>query len=839
MTVLGLVFLAAAAAGQPPTLHRVERGQPLDACPAQKGSVVRESQGAGFTVDACGRMVDKTGEVLEYQPDLPDLAAAATAPVTVDHMTTRYYGSHAAGGALTLVGSADVYSLSDDSYWPSGAGTYMVHAAQLDHVEVVGTTLRYVLTPPASGAIYEQTDYDSGNHSAQGKLGPSGALVLEAEAGSTQAVLRGNAVILSNDATYYGEPRFNYYTAVAGSVVPFEMIFTLQGGSTWTADAFSRAFDYSIAGLIDFASPVSTPPLAALSITGPSQIPDQFTTRYTAIVRYVNGIERNANADAEWTVTPAELATIADGSLTVGALSSPEAELTVRATFTGLETTVNAEKRVRVVVGLTAEKSRTWPMFQANARHTGYLAETLDPQSFSLKWQKNLGGGRALNPVTAGDGKVFASLVIYFDNIPSLFALNARTGDTLWSKNFGSVFSVNPPSYAYGNVYVQTGNHGTDTWLRAFDATTGDVLFKAPHQAQWERYFAPTINGGKTYVNGGYFGGMYSFDAFTGDQLWYASLPQYDQWTPALDADHAYAYVGEYEPGLYTQNRATGTSAYFVADPGFDWNGWSMNLAPVLGAHEDLIAIHDGRLISFDTTLHTIRWEVQSSFTGQPSVAHDRIYAIDGGRLRVLDEVTHTEIWSWQPPAGNLTGPMIVTDQYVFASSATAVYAISLDARASLWSYPVGGQLAIADKTLYVASADGKLSAFASPAIGDFYTVPPCRLVDTRRTSGVPVGAPALSAGGVRGFIAVGQCGIPTTATAVALNITVFEPGAAGALSVSPAESGVPLIYYNAGQTRANNAILRLNTQGGLFALAGQAAGTTTHLVIDVSGYFE
>src|SRR5262249_46350421 len=147
---------------------------------------------------------------------------------------------------------------------------------------------------------------------------------------------------------------------------------------------------------------------------------------------------------------------------------------------------------------------------------------------FQLLWQRNF--GIPLNPVSAGDGHVFVTGITYFSSNSPLYALDAHTGATIWSTNFGAVFSVNPPSYAYGYVYVQTGDHASDTWLHAFDGTTGERLFKSAHEAQWERYYAPTIADGKVYVNGGYYGGMYAFDALTGGQLWFHDLPQYDQW---------------------------------------------------------------------------------------------------------------------------------------------------------------------------------------------------------------------------------------------------------------------------------------------------------------------
>ena len=396
-----------------------------------------------------------------------------------------------------------------------------------------------------------------------------------------------------------------------------------------------------------------------------------------------------------------------------GAPAAPEPSVV---TLPDPDTAVREDKAVaRAVTPLGGND--TWPMFQGNARHTGFVPIDLNPAQFSLRWQQDIGGADAVNPVAAGDGKVFVSLLLYFDNVPSFFALDATDGHTLWSKNFGDVFSVNPPSYAYGKAYIQTGNHGSDTWLRAFDGATGAVVFQAPHQAQWERYFAPTIHDGKVYVNGGYYGGMYAFDATDGAQLWFADLPQYDQWTPAVDDTRAYSYVGEYQPGLYVRDRATGGAAGFIADPNFDWNGWSMNLAPVLGDQNDVFAIHDGRLISFNTANNTIRFELPGPYTGQPSYNAGRIYAVKSGRLVVLDEMTGAEIWAWTPPVGVIVAPMILTRTHLLASTAQQVYAVDLATHQHVWSYPASGHLALADDTLYIASADGMLRAINAPGV--------------------------------------------------------------------------------------------------------------------------
>jgi hypothetical protein len=296
------------------------------ACPSPdetRGSVRRESRGRGFTVDSCGRTrSDEAGGRLPYRVRDGVFSSAVAAPVTIDRMTTRVtFGSYAPGGTLTLLGSADVYHLSDATSWTSGAGSYVAHWSQLVGVEVDGATIRYVLSPPEVGLLYEQTDYDSGDHSSQGKLGAAGPLVIEAQAGSTTAVLHGEALVVSNDATWYGEPRFNYFSAIVGSVVPFELTYTISG-DTWQADTFTRPFTYTSAGSVDFVHPVSTPRAVELSISGPSRVPDEFTVSFRATVRYENDVTRDGTATATWTVEPASLASVSGGVLTTGKLST-------------------------------------------------------------------------------------------------------------------------------------------------------------------------------------------------------------------------------------------------------------------------------------------------------------------------------------------------------------------------------------------------------------------------------------------------------------------------------------------------------------------------------------
>jgi hypothetical protein len=133
----------------------------------------------------------------------------------------------------------------------------------------------------------------------------------------------------------------------------------------------------------------------------------------------------------------------------------------------------------------------------------------------------------------------------------------------------------------------------------------------------------------------------------------------------------------------------------------------------------------------------------------------------------------------------------------------------------------------------------GNYSAPA-PVATNFYTVPPCRVVDTRNATG-SYGGPALSANTDRSFVLAGQCGIPSGAKAVSVNVTVAQPAASGDLRLYAGGTARPVasqINYRAGQTRANNGFAPLGATGDLAVRCDQASGNV-QVIIDVNGYFQ
>ena len=135
-------------------------------------------------------------------------------------------------------------------------------------------------------------------------------------------------------------------------------------------------------------------------------------------------------------------------------------------------------------------------------------------------------------------------------------------------------------------------------------------------------------------------------------------------------------------------------------------------------------------------------------------------------------------------------------------------------------------------------SSEASASTAACAANLGFYTLPPCRVFDTR-------GGTPLASGTARRFQVAGLCGIPADARAVAANWTIVEPQGQGLLTIYPGDAQLPLAttlgFAPNHPVRANNAMVLLagDGSGGINAFATIGGGGKTDLVLDVGGYFK
>jgi hypothetical protein len=193
-------------------------------------------------------------------------------------------------------------------------------------------------------------------------------------------------------------------------------------------------------------------------------------------------------------------------------------------------------------------------------------------------------------------------------------------------------------------------------------------------------------------------------------------------------------------------------------------------------------------------------------------------------------------------------GTAIVYSTFLGGSGSDSGFTIAIDASGNAYIAGLTTSATfpgVSGSSLQPANAGGAdgydafVTKVSNPiAHASFYTLAPCRVFDTR--NGTP-----LAAGEARRFQVSGLCGVPSTAKAIAANLTVVAPQQPGFLTVLPGDAALELsmtsnLNFIAGQVRANNAIVLLSYSGaGTIYVVAHLPSGTTHVLLDIDGYFQ
>jgi hypothetical protein len=372
-----------------------------------------------------------------------------------------------------------------------------------------------------------------------------------------------------------------------------------------------------------------------------------------------------------------------------------------------------------------------WPTLGNGPSHTGYYPGILGGSTLVAGWSTNLGG--PLKQVAVGGGYVYVTQIGYPDG-QHLTALNAVSGQAVWQFNFASAFSINPPTYDHGRVYVQRGN-SSDSQLWCINAGDGSAVWSAPFGAQWESYYAPTVYGDGIWVDGGVYGGMYGFSTNGTQRFFNSTLAQFDQWTPTYYQGVVYSWVD----GLFeAHDLMTGTNIWSLSLP-WNWDGWSMNTVSAIDGGRAFVQQRPN-LIAIDLTTHTNAWIADGGMTGSPAVAKGVVYAIFGNQVKAFAAQNGVSLGDYQAANDNgLAAQPIITDDALLVASSSSTYVFDLTSHQLIQTIPYGGTLSLANGRLYIAGQDGWLRVYTAPNIGPavLMVVP-----FTGLTASGPVGGP-------------------------------------------------------------------------------------------------
>lgn len=307
----------------------------------------------------------------------------------------------------------------------------------------------------------------------------------------------------------------------------------------------------------------------------------------------------------------------------------------------------------------------------------------------------------------------------------------------------------------------------------------------------------------------------FEFGTFDGGVVEY-SLNGGTSWTDALNL---YSAGSDYSGEIFTGygNPLSGQDGYVDSSRGY--TGTQLNLATLSGQSNVRFRFRVGT----DDIIDAWGWDVDDvriytcqSCTYSLLPAEETAYYTSAGGSASLDVSTQSDC-SWVTSSG----ASWVTITPGRAGSGKAGYTVAPNPSGS----PRSTTVTIGGQTVTVNQGGAE---------SDYFTVTPCRLVDTRTTT-------PLTSEETRVFTITEACGIPATATAVSVNVTSVSPTAPGYLILYPSHLDRPetsSINFTTGRDRANNAVMALAPDGTISGYASVVGGEV-HVVLDVNGYFE
>lgn len=314
--------------------------------------------------------------------------------------------------------------------------------------------------------------------------------------------------------------------------------------------------------------------------------------------------------------------------------------------------------------------------FQNDATHTGSV--TTDHLTPPLRQRWAVDFGQKISYPLIADGKVFVT-VRNASSGSMLFALEQTFGGFIWSFDLGGSSQWSGLCYENGRVFAVNGSG----LLRAFDGTSGSVIWNVQLPGQFSFSAPPTVSQGVIYVSGAGSGGtVYAVNADSGAVLWTRAVMNGDKSSPAVSSDGV--YVSYTCPNVYKLDPATGAIIWHYS------TGCSGGGGKTPALYNDRLYVRDFSDTIFDSATGTITGNFNAKNT--PAFSGNRGFFLNGphffgsfGTLEARDVNTNSVLWSFNGD-GFLQSAVLVVNNYVYVGSSQGrLYAVNAATGQQAW----------------------------------------------------------------------------------------------------------------------------------------------------------
>jgi outer membrane protein assembly factor BamB len=327
-----------------------------------------------------------------------------------------------------------------------------------------------------------------------------------------------------------------------------------------------------------------------------------------------------------------------------------------------------------------------WPFYGRDRARTRDASEMTDVHPpYRVVW-KSRSLGFLEFPPSYMDGVLYEG-----SDAGIVAAINAKTGDIIWRRHFGSV--PNQPAVWDGKVYFATfDNPGS---IYALGAKGGRTLWRTKLTDQIES--SMVVSDGLVFT-GGQDGIVRALNAETGHVVWkfQASGAVKD----SIAVSQGRAYFGSYGGVMYCVRANDGKLVWSTGTHGLSGGlrSGTFYASPAVAYGRVYISNTDGKVYSFVASTGQIAWTstMPDWAYGSPGIANGRVFASSyDGSVAAMNARTGARIWTHKLPYRTL-GSSTIVGSLVYVSDLGAkgqhghVYAMDVATGRIVWRFPDG-----------------------------------------------------------------------------------------------------------------------------------------------------
>lgn len=347
----------------------------------------------------------------------------------------------------------------------------------------------------------------------------------------------------------------------------------------------------------------------------------------------------------------------------------------------------------RLERGYRAERSVSWPLWGVGPARNHAISghESLRPP-FRTSYVVH---GRAMIefPPVAAYGRFF-----FGTYEGRLIAVRTRDGKVVWTRKLGYCVASSP-AVGDGVVYVTT--KGTAPCQRrpemksvlfALDARTGRTLWTLDTGLVES---SPLLVGHKLYF-GSYdsvdSSTVWAYDTRTRRPVWRYPVPSKVTSSPAMLGDRL--YIGSYSSTLYALDARNGKLIFATTPPGSYDDHSGFYGTPSIAYGRVFIGGIDGRVYAFGARTGALRWATAtgSYVYSSPAVWDELVFAgsFKNQRFYCFDAATGRVRWSFKAEGRILGSPTVLAGVVYFSTTSSRTYALDARTGTELWRFGDG-----------------------------------------------------------------------------------------------------------------------------------------------------